>query len=481
MMLIICAVSSALLLLLQNSYWPLAWIAPVPLLWLAYGLGSLRTLILTTTATMLLLGSISVVRAFAIGGFSVLPQIALQIGTAALLYIGCLVSARQVQRTLSPILALLMFPAAYTSAFYLLMLASGGDSNASPAYTQVDVPVLIQSASLFGLHGIEFLLALFANGLALAIRTPQRIRIYVGTVVAVAAINVVFGVVRFHASTNETLRVAAGAQDLPLGSRLPAGSENVSAITRAYAAEGRNLAALGAKVIVFPELTAVLTPRWREQALAPIQALAQESGASISIGFAEINEVDQFHNVALTFRPGSEMARYVKRHTLLPLDQSIRGTTDGVLGDGRALAICKDLDFPATIRSDAQQGIRLMLVPAADFESDGWTHARMAILRGVENGFAVVRAARNGLVTISDDRGRVIARGNTNPTGISHVIADVPLGSGETLYRRFGDYFAWLCIGLVAAMLGLSYRSRMQNNSHRFRARLNGHRLRPVK
>ena len=61
---------------------------------------------------------------------------------------------------------------------------------------------------------------------------------------------------------------------------------------------------------------------------------------------------------------------------------------------GRALAICKDLDFPITIRGDAQKGIRLMMVPAADFESDGWIHARMSILRGVENGFAVVRAVR---------------------------------------------------------------------------------------
>ncbi len=462
MMLVLCAVSSALLLLLQDSYWPLAWIAPVPLLWLAYGHGSLRTLILTTTGTMLLCGSISAVRAFAIGGFSVLPQIALQIGTAALLYIGCLVAARHTQRTLSPIFALLMFPAAYASAFYLLMLASGGDSNASPAYSQVDVPVLIQSASLFGLHGIEFILALFANGLALAIRTPKRTGFYAGIMVAVAAINVVFGVAHMHAPATETLRVAAAAQDLPLGSRLPAGAEAVSAITSAYAAEGRNLAGLGAEVIVFPELTALLASQWKQQALTPLQMLAQESGALISIGFAEVNEADQFHNVALTFRPVGEMARYVKRHTLLPLDQSIRGTTDGVMGNGRALAICKDLDFPATIRSDAQQGIGLMLVPAADFESDGWSHARMSIMRGVENGFAVVRAARNGLVTISDDRGRVMARGNTNPANITHVIADVPLGSGDTIYRRFGDYFAWACISFVTALLVISYRSWMK-------------------
>ena len=106
-----------------------------------------------------------------------------------------------------------------------------------------------------------------------------------------------------------------------------------------------------------------------------------------------------------------------------------------------------------------------MMIPAADFESDGWIHARMSITRGVENGFAIVRAARNGLVTISDDRGRVIARGNTNRTSITHVIANVPLGSGDTLYRRFGDYFAWACVARAIALLALSYRSRVQKTA----------------
>lgn len=159
------------------------------------------------------------------------------------------------------------------------------------------------------------------------------------------------------------------------------------------------------------------------------------------------------------FSISSVFSRYVKRHTLLPLDQSVRGTMAGMLGNGMALAICKDLDFPATIRGDAQQNIQLMIVPAADFERDGWTHARMSILRGVENGFAIVRAARNGLVTISDDRGRVIARSNTNPTRVSHAIADVPLGSGDTIYRRIGDSFAWACVALFITLLLLLYRA----------------------
>lgn len=89
-----------------------------------------------------------------------------------------------------------------------------------------------------------------------------------------------------------------------------------------------------------------------------------------------------------------------------------------------------------------------MIVPADDFGSDGWIHARMAIMRGVENGFAVLRSAFDGLETISDAQGRILARAPTERGGMAAVSADVPLGPGPTLYTRIGDVFPWLCAAL---------------------------------
>lgn len=470
MALILCAGTSALLFLLRDTYWPLAWVAPLPLLWLAYGHCSFKQLLLTTMTSVLLWQGISATPLLSADGIAILPLLAGQIVMIVVKFIVCISAARYAERIFHPILTLLMYPAISTGITYLFMMASDGDSFGNVAYTQVDVPVLIQSAALFGLHGIEFILGLFVNGLALTLRRPKQTPFYLGTAAIVVIANVVYGFFRMQAPASEMMRVAASAQDLPLTSRLPMGVEAVSSFTKAYADEGRRLANLGAKVIVFPELVAVLTPQLRAQALAPLQSLANESGASISIGFMEVDANELIHNVAYTFKRDNGMVRYVKRHTLVPLDLSVRGTGNGILGNGVALAICKDLDFPATIRSDAQQNIRLMIVPAADFKSDGWIHARMSIMRGVENGFAVVRAARNGLVTISDDRGRVIARDGTNATNITHVIADVSLGSRDTLYRRIGDSFAWVCIALSIVCLVMLYRSRQ-----RFLASDSGH------
>ena len=113
------------------------------------------------------------------------------------------------------------------------------------------------------------------------------------------------------------------------------------------------------------------------------------------------------------------------------------------------------MDFPSSVRGTAEHGVRLMVVPANDFGKDGWIHARMAVMRGVENGFAVVRSAFNGLETISDDRGRILAKARTMSSGMVVASADVPPGPGPTLYTRIGDVLPWLCMAL-SLLLGAS-------------------------
>ena len=64
------------------------------------------------------------------------------------------------------------------------------------------------------------------------------------------------------------------------------------------------------------------------------------------------------------------------------------------------------------------------------------------------------RAAACGTLTAADPRGRVLAEAHTAPgTPFTTVVADVPAGTGPTLYTRLGDWFAWLCLALVAAAL----------------------------
>jgi apolipoprotein N-acyltransferase len=125
------------------------------------------------------------------------------------------------------------------------------------------------------------------------------------------------------------------------------------------------------------------------------------------------------------------------------------------------IAICKDMDFPTLGRRYAALGVDALLVPAWDFDQDALWHARMAILRGVESGFAVIRSARQGLLTVSDRYGRIVDVTTSGSAPVATLAVLAPLGSGEaTVYARFGDGFGWLCAIASAAAWLVSLRSR---------------------
>jgi apolipoprotein N-acyltransferase len=167
-----------------------------------------------------------------------------------------------------------------------------------------------------------------------------------------------------------------------------------------------------------------------------------------------------YRNVALAFLPDGSVFDYDKRHLLPPGENKFTpGRRPGLLGGDQAVAICKDMDFERTVRSDMRQGVvRILAVPANDFIKDDWLHGRIAMMRGVENGFALVRSAANGIATVSDAQGRVLASARTYTPGLTVIRASVPLGPGPTLYTSIGDVFAWVCLALTAALGGMSFR-----------------------
>ena len=73
---------------------------------------------------------------------------------------------------------------------------------------------------------------------------------------------------------------------------------------------------------------------------------------------------------------------------------------------------------------------------------------------GVEGNFAVVRAGQDGLLTLSDSRGKFIAQAATRyHPDAAMLIGEVPFGSGNSLYSKIGDWFVWLGIMFLAIML----------------------------
>jgi apolipoprotein N-acyltransferase len=71
-------------------------------------------------------------------------------------------------------------------------------------------------------------------------------------------------------------------------------------------------------------------------------------------------------------------------------------------------------------------------------------------MRGVEDGFSVVHAANNGYLTVSDDRGQILAERRSDLAPFVTLAAQVLTGHSWTMFRLLGDWFGWLSMGLVA-------------------------------
>ena len=108
------------------------------------------------------------------------------------------------------------------------------------------------------------------------------------------------------------------------------------------------------------------------------------------------------------------------------------------------------MDFTQLSRQYGRVGVGLMLVPAWDFVLDRFEHGHIAVMRGVESGFSIARAARGGFLTVSDNRGRILAETESNSAPFATLLVDVPAVHDTTLYLLLGDWFAWLTLATTA-------------------------------
>jgi apolipoprotein N-acyltransferase len=210
-------------------------------------------------------------------------------------------------------------------------------------------------------------------------------------------------------------------------------------------------------VIVLPEKLARVSETASPIARGILSAAAAGSRTELVAGLDEMRQGSRW-NDALVFSPRGDLEVSYEKHHFIPVLE-----TGYVIGDsltvldrpsGRwGIIICKDLDFPALSRRYAQAGAGLLLAPAWDFTADGWLHDRMAVMRGVESGFSIARAAKQGVLTLSDNRGRILLERVTSPSGFVTAEGRVPVANAGTFYARAGDWFAWLALAALLAMI----------------------------
>jgi apolipoprotein N-acyltransferase len=436
--------------------WPLAWLAPLGVLAVAFT-RSWRVAALVGFAAHFL-GSLGLVAY--LGGLVPLPIVLGILTATSLTFAAAVLLARLALLRLPPSMAVLAFPCAWTSIEFLTALLSPHGTFLNLAYSQVDVLPVLQLASVTGLWGVSFLVALVPSALAVAAVRRAPLALAAPAIAVVLALG--FGFWRLTTPpSGAPVRVGLAASDVDVGTVFETRDPALAAsVTSGYASRVARLASQGVAVVVLPEKMVGVTPADADSVVATLAGAARAARVTLVAGLNRVATAPP-RNVALVYAPdGSVRAEYDKRHLLPGPETGYRvGAVPGLFeapGARWGVAICKDMDFPSWSRAYGRAGVQILAVPAWDFVVDGRLHSRMAVVRAVENGFALVRSAMEGSLLVTDAYGRVLAEDRTDGKPEALLVASVPPGPGATFYARTGDWFGWLSVAALGAIVAAS-------------------------
>jgi apolipoprotein N-acyltransferase len=396
---------------------------------------------------------------------------------------------------LSPALA----AALWTALELLRTLLFSGFPWALLGYTQYRQPSLRLLASLLGVYGIGALLV-WVNAAA-----AETIRLLVGrreaacpdrrvAALACPALLLLLGAFGFGShlwrdpATGPPLTVGLLQGNIEQGVKWD--PEFQVATLEIYEALARRTAEAKPALIVWPETAIPFFLRYDQMLGARVRRFVAESGIPMLVGSPDMDAERRLYNTAfLLDRQGDLAGRYDKRH-LVPfgeyvplqplfffLDKLVVGIGD--FGRGReatllplegarfGVTICYEVIFPAEVREFARRGAQFLV----NITNDAWfgesgapyQHLAMAVMRAVENGSYLVRAANTGVSAVITPAGEI--RAATAIFTRAALVETIRLRTAETVYTRHGDLLPWACLlGLPGYLLALHRAARRQQD-----------------
>jgi apolipoprotein N-acyltransferase len=443
----------------MNPMWPILWIAPIPVLLLAAETASWRVAA-GAAALSMFLGSLTMLYYLHFVLQAPVTAWLIPFSIASLLFAAGVLLFRGLLHRGAVFSTVIALPAFWTVCEYLASFVPANGTAGSLAYTQERFLPILQVASLTGPWGITFLLLLFPSAVTCGLYLWRRKLPAAPVVVsafAVLAVAVLFGGIRLTTPTSQqTIKVALLDTDTVIfANKAPEMQE----LVKGYAGQAERLAAQGANIVLMPEKIGLLLNQETKVMDPVLQSVADRTGATLVIGVLHVVAPDSF-NEARIYTPHQPIATYDKQHMLPPFESNLKpGTSLALLSQSIVpigVAICKDMDFVRPALDYGRAGIDLLLDPAWDFNLDRTWHGHIAIMRGVEGGYAIAHAAKDGFLTVTDDRGRILGEVRTNTGPFASLLVDVPLRHDQTVFVRYGAWFP-----LLAALLLLATAVRM--------------------
>jgi apolipoprotein N-acyltransferase len=250
-----------------------------------------------------------------------------------------------------------------------------------------------------------------------------------------------------------------------------------------YERLGRKAVEQGARLLIWPETAAPVVFGSGDPDSRLPGLISKELGIPMLVGApSKRSGADSnYYNSAFLVDSGTLLFRYDKMHLvpfgeympwswILPVGPGIAAReADYTAGDTMtvmhwrncppfSVLICYEAIFPELARLAVRNGARLLV----NITNDGWfgdsaapyQHLAMAGLRSVENRVWLLRSANTGVSAAFDPSGRMVRSLPLEHEGFFTVTLNKP-NVQTSFYSRFGDVFAWGCVGVIV-LLGIS-------------------------
>jgi apolipoprotein N-acyltransferase len=364
-----------------------------------------------------------------------------------------------------------------------------------PGYSQYGNLALIQTASIFGVWGITFLIYYFNAVMASIIvsmaghKKQRRNLINVAVLSSLLIATLAFGIVKLSENTRgeyKFKRVALVQPNFdPWSPDLDGNLRSEILLTRKALNRNPDLIVWSESSVPFPYDFYLARnynyARMVHDFFASIRKPILFGSIEFDGEYKNRELRGDFYNVAIFYDNGKEEAVYKKIHLvpfgewfpykrLFPwvariLDRA--GAGDFKPGEKLVVFESNGLRFNALIcyedvfgnlaRKFILEGSRLLV----NVTNDAWTHSQrfqiqhfsISIFRTIENRVSLIRAANGGVTACIDPYGRVL--GSLDMFAADLLVCDVPVPDFErlTFYTACGDVLPWTVLAFVVGMI----------------------------
>ena len=467
------------------NYYPLAWIAFVPLLLVmrqrpfaagfSTGLVFFAAVLYWLNTVMTTYGGLQSIFSL-LAYFFLVAYLAVYFGLAT--WMACRLE------TLLKLPYLFTLPPLWVALEYLRSWLFTGFPWAVIGYSQQDFSLAIQSCDVTGIYGVSLMLMVVNCAIAGVISQPKSRLAWFGVAATVAICISHFGYGVWRESQpleqrDETLRVALIQGNIDQEQKWAADKREYS-VDR-YRSLSLEAARQHPDLLIWPEAATPFFLQDQSELTAQVKILPRQLQTPLLVGSPAYNQLSEnqyqyFNSAFLLSTKGERLGRSDKNHLVpfgeyVPLgsvlsfiNKLVSGVGDFSPGKVQPLPlnnhqlgvlICYEAIFPELARDYVRRGSDLLVNLTNDAwfgrSSAPWQLLAMTRFRAIENRIWIARVANTGVSALISPAGRVTLQG---PIFVPlQLVGDVGLGAEATFYTRFGDVFAYICLTISGMFL----------------------------